>query len=200
MSDPLVRVLVMRLPLFHKQDRPDTAGTEESGRDEIYHGMAAISAEIEAAGWTTVGVDRADVAAPPWAYTVGLWITHRAADLAMFGVPVDLARDVFGVLGDQMAEGWMPAPGDVLDDLGSRRLKLCRIHMSWRETSLFTFNDICHGIVRPPMLQVVWSDSEGRFPGEARGPVRLRPCDIQPMCWLPAEDNPPSIWTRLRDA
>lgn len=199
MSDPVVRVLVMRLPLFHKQGRRDTAEIEESGRDEVYQGMAAISAEIDADGWTTVAVDREEVA-PPWAYTVGMWITHRGADLAMFGVPADLARDVFGVLGEQMADGWMPAPGDIIDDLGSRPLKLCRIHVSWRETSLFTFNDMCHGIVRPPMLQVVWPDSEGRFPGEARGPVQPRPCDVQPMCWLPADDNPPGPWTRLRAA
>jgi hypothetical protein len=191
----------MRLPLFHKQDRRGTVGTEESDRDEVYRdevyqGMAAISAEIDADGWTTVAVNRADVA-PPWAYTVGMWITHRAADLAIFGVPTDLARDVFGVLGEQMADGWMPAPGEIIDDLGTRPLKLCRIQVSWRETSLFTFNDMCHGIVRPPMLQVVWPDADGRFPGEARGPVQPRPCDIQPMCWLPTDDNPPGPWTRF---
>jgi hypothetical protein len=199
MSDPVVMVLCMRLPLFHKQSRRDTTALEESGHDEVYAGMAAISAEIEEAGWTTVAIDSADVA-PPWAYTVGMWITHRGADLAMFGVPADLARDVFGVLGERMADGWMPAPGDVIDDLGRRPLKLCRIHVSWRETSLFAFNDMCHGIVRPPMLQVVWPDSGGRFPGEARGPVRARACDIQPMCWLPTEDNPPGPWAQLRES
>ena len=187
----------MRLSLFHRQGRGDDAEPAQAGRDELYAGMAAISAEIGAAGWTTVAVDREDVA-PPWAYSVGMWITHRGVDLAMFGTPMDLARDIFSVLGERMADGWMPSPGDVIDDLGQRPLRLCRIHVSWRETSLFAFSDICHGIVRPPMLQVVWPDRDGRFPGEATGPVPVRPCDVQPMCWLPVDDNPPGPWTRLR--
>jgi hypothetical protein len=196
MSDPVVKVLAMRLSLFHRQGRGNDAQPEEAGRDELYAGMAAISAEIGSAGWTTVAVDREDVA-PPWAYTVGMWITHRGADLAMFGVPADLARDVFTVLGEQMADGWTPAPGDIVNESGERPLKLCRIHVSWRETSLFAFSDMSHGIVRPPMLQVVWPDRDGRYPGEARGPVPVRPCDIQPMCWLPVDDNPPGPWTQL---
>jgi len=196
MSDPVVRVLDMRLPLFPRRSRRTVTDAGQFGYDELHAGMAAITRDIEMAGWTTVAVGREE-SAPPFAYSVGMWITHRGADLAMFGAPPDLARTIFDELGNRMGDGWMPAPGDIIDDLGARPLKLCRIHVSWRETALFTFSDICHGIVRPPMLQVVWPDSGGRFPGEARGPVRVRPCDVQPMCWLPVDDNPPGPWARL---
>ena len=50
-------------------------------------------------------------------------------------------------------------------------------------------------MVRVPYLQVVWSDPASRFPWERgfqRGFERM-----QPMLWLPRDDNPPSPWTRL---
>lgn len=191
----------MRLPLFPRRGRKPVdvsgqAGPAGASSQELFQPVAQMTHEIQEAGWTTVAVVREEVA-PPWAYTVGLWISHRGADLAMFGVPPDLARTIFDELGQRMAEGWMPAPGETIDDMGSRPLKLCRIHASWRETQLFAFSDICHGLIRPPMLQVVWPDAEGRFPGQATGPVRERACDIQPMLWLPADDNPPGPWTRF---
>jgi hypothetical protein len=205
MSDPVVMVAGMRLPLFPRRGRRATESSGQFEPDELYSGVAAISREIGAAGWTTVAVAREEVA-PPWSYTVGMWITLRGVDLAMFGVPPDLARTIFDELGTRMADGWFPVPGDIIDDIGTRPLKLCRIHQGWRETSLFTFSDMCHGIVRPPMLQVVWPDPDGRYPGEATEPARptatavaarSRACEIQPMCWLPVDDNPPSAWTRF---
>jgi Domain of unknown function (DUF4262) len=185
----------MRLPQFPRwgrkyQDPPPP--------ERLYAGVAALTQEIETSGWTTVSID-SDNLAPPWAYSVGLWITHRGTDLAMFGVPPDLARAVFDQLGTRMADGWLPTPGECVDDIGTRPLKLCRIHQSWRQTGMFAFSDICHGLVRPPMLQVVWPDADDCFPGEPgrRSPGTPRPCDIQPLCWLPVEDNPPSAWTAL---
>ena len=63
------------------------------------------------------------------------------------------------------------------------------------KSRLLTISDSFYGMVRVPYLQVVWSDSGGRFPWERgfqRGLERR-----QPMLWLPRDDNPPSPWTRL---
>jgi hypothetical protein len=41
----------------------------------------------------------------------------------------------------------------------------------------------------------VWSDAESQFPWERGFPRGLG--RLQPMLWLPRDDNPPSPWTRL---
>jgi hypothetical protein len=69
------------------------------------------------------------------------------------------------------------------------------VHVSWRKSELLPASDSFYGMVRPPYLQVVWSDSDGRFPGEAGFSSAFEP--MQPMLWLPRADNPPSPWTRL---
>jgi hypothetical protein len=65
-------------------------------------------------------------------------------------------------------------------------------------TSMFSVSDEFYGFVRPPYLQVVWADRNGRFPWEPRFQAAFR--GLQPLLWLPPEDNPPSRWTRLREA
>jgi hypothetical protein len=62
-------------------------------------------------------------------------------------------------------------------------------------TSLFALSDEFYGFVRPPYLQVVWADTNGRFPWEPG--FRTDFADMQPLLWLPRDDNPPSHWTRI---
>jgi hypothetical protein len=84
----------------------------------------------------------------------------------------------------------------VLDDICPAPLRLRPVEPSWRATSgLLPVADAFYGMVRPPYLQVVWSDKNGRFPGEAG----FQPAydQMQPLLWLPRDDNPPAPWTRL---
>jgi hypothetical protein len=56
-----------------------------------------------------------------------------------------------------------------------------------------------HFYRRPPlpMLQLIWPDRHGRFPWEPDVGERCR--TYQPMLWLPKDDHPPSMWTRLAE-
>ena len=85
-------------------------------------------------------------------------------------------------------------PGDVLDDICPARLTLRPVDMSWRMTSMFAVSDEFYGFVRPPYLQVVWADRNDRFPWEPRFQTSFD--GLQPLLWLPRDDNPPSPWTR----
>jgi hypothetical protein len=69
------------------------------------------------------------------------------------------------------------------------------VDLSWRMTSMFAVSDEFYGFVRPPYLQVVWADRNGRFPWEPRFQAAFR--GLQPLLWLAPDDNPPSRWTRL---
>src|ERR1035441_8469795 len=66
---------------------------------------------------------------------------------------------------------------------------------SWRMTSMFAVSDRYYGYIRPPYLQVVWPDRRDRYPGDSG--FQLRYEGRQPMLWLPRDDNPPGVWTRI---
>jgi hypothetical protein len=69
------------------------------------------------------------------------------------------------------------------------------VDASWRATSVFAVSDRYFGYVRPPYLQVVWPDRKNRYPGDAGFQPRYE--GRQPMLWLPRDDNPPGVWTRI---
>ena len=50
--------------------------------------MQAVAEDIRTVGWSVAAV-LGDEIAPPWAYTVGLWLSHQGPELTMFGLPVE---------------------------------------------------------------------------------------------------------------
>jgi len=85
--------------------------------------------------------------------------------------------------------------GDHIDGICPCSLTVRPVDESWRMTSMFAVSDRYHGYVRPPYLQVVWPDRRDRFPGDPGFHFKYE--GRQPLLWLPRDDNPPAIWTRI---
>jgi hypothetical protein len=159
--------------------------------------MQAVSDDIAAVGWSVVHVP-GDTSAPPWAYTVGLWLSHHHPELVMAGLPDEHMAIILNSVSDQVADG---VPVDVADDIDRIcpcTLTIRPVHPSWRRTPMFALSDRYYGYAlggRPDCLQVVWPDRRGRYPGDRGFQPRYE--GRQPMLWLPVEDHPPGPWTRL---
>ncbi|HEX6520628.1 MAG TPA: DUF4262 domain-containing protein [Streptosporangiaceae bacterium] len=159
--------------------------------------MRAVADDINTVGWS-VATTRNDAFTPPWAYTVGLWLSQNCPELTMAGLPDEHMTVILNSIAERIADG---TPIDVADDVDGIcpcTLTIRPVHVSWRQTSMFALSDRYYGYAfgdRPAHLQVVWPDRRGRYPGD-RG-FQARYDGRQPMLWLPVEDHPPSIWTRI---
>ena len=189
----------MNVPKRHSGRRPDPARSgsakEAAGADpEHLAYMNWITGKIGEHGWAVPGVEGTGPV-PPWGYSVGMWLTCQTAELVVCGAPVRNARGIINAIGDRIADGAEFGPDDELDDICPARLILRPVDLSWRATGMFEVSDEFYGFVRPPYLQVVWADKNGRFPWEPR----FQTCfgGLQPLLWLPRDDNPPTPWTRL---
>jgi uncharacterized protein DUF4262 len=202
MSDPRRNVTFMNLPKRHSGRRhhsgcPDCA-TEAAGRDPDHTAyMNWVTSQIGQRGWAVPGVS-GDDQAPPWAYSVGMWLTCQSAELIVCGAPLENMTGIIDAIGARFADGAEIGPDDLIDDVCPATLALRPVDLSWRTTSMFSVSDEFYGFVRPPYLQVVWADRNGRFPWEPRFQPAFE--GSQPLLWLPRDDNPPGPWTRIDQA
>src|ERR1700761_410105 len=127
--------------------------------------MRAVSDDIRTFGWSVSAV-MGDAIAPPWAYTIGLWLGFQGPELTMFGLPVEHMTIILNAIGERVAQGAVIEAGDVIDGICPCPLSLRPVRAGWHSTSLFAVSDRYHGYVRPPVLQVAWPDRRGRFPGD----------------------------------
>jgi hypothetical protein len=104
-------------------------------------------------------------------------------------------RTIVDSVAARVCAGEEIGPDDVIEDICPARLILRPVHMSWRTTSMFEVSDEFYGFVRPPYLQIVWADRNGRYPWEPRYQADF--ADDQPILWLPRDDNPPTPWSRI---
>jgi hypothetical protein len=176
----------------------DGRALPDDGRDrdpERAAYMSWVAATVSEHGWAISG-RHGDEVAPPWAYSVGMWLTSQAPELVLCGLPVDNAASIINAIGARIADGADFGPDDVLEDVCPAPLAFRPVEASWRSPDgLLAISDAFYGMVRPPYLQVVWSDKEGRFPWDLGFQAAFD--RMQPLLWLPRDDNPPSPWTRL---
>src|SRR5882757_2503106 len=66
--------------------------------------MQAVAEDIRTVGWSVSAV-LGDEIAPPWAYTVGLWLSHQGPELTMFVLPVEHMTVILNSIGERIARG-----------------------------------------------------------------------------------------------
>lgn len=217
--------LPKRLTGRRTQPEPECPGQPEQAdgadRDAEHAAyMSWVAATVGEHGWAVSG-RHGDKAAPPWAYSVGMWLSCQVPELVLCGLPVENGAAIINAIGARIADGAdigaMIDDGFDLSDIiaplhradprgvrggvppGDNRpapLALRPVESSWRKTDgLLGISNAFYGMVRPPYLQVVWSDRSGKFPWDQGFQRELD--RMQPLLWLPRDDNPPSPWTRL---
>ena len=93
--------------------------------------MTAVADDIQAVGWSVSAV-LGDEIAPPWAYTVGLWLSHQGPELAIYGLPVEHMTVILNSIADRIASGRTIAAGDLIDGICPCSLAVRPVHASWR--------------------------------------------------------------------
>jgi len=196
MNLPLPKRLIGRTAKTEPEGpvQPEQAdGADREAEHAAY--MSWVAATVGEHGWAVSG-RHGDKAAPPWAYSVGMWVSCQTPELVLCGLPVDNGAAIINAIGARIADGADYSPGDLLDDICPAPLALRPVESSWRKTDgLLGISNSFYGMVRPPYLQVVWSDRNGNFPWDQGFQRELD--RMQPLLWLPRDDNPPSAWTRL---
>jgi uncharacterized protein DUF4262 len=158
--------------------------------------LRIITRHISKIGWAVQGVP-GDEQWPSWAYSIGMWHMFRAPELALFGLSLPNMAAVINALAHRVAGGATIAADDQIDDVSLCTFAIRPVHDSWRATTLFAVSDTVYGYLRPDYLQIVWPDRQGILPWEPGFDARFD--DRQPLLWLPRDDHPPGIWTRIDD-
>ncbi|RSM72526.1 DUF4262 domain-containing protein [Actinoplanes sp. ATCC 53533] len=142
-------------------------------------------------GWGVTGV--LGTTMPDWAYSIGLWHSYGSVEVCLLGVPQQRAMTIVNTVGQLVRDGQVLTPhlrlAGVID---GHELALAPVHSSWYEQ---LFGAAIDYYQRPPfpVVQLLWPDKTGRFPGDpetehgADGP--------QPSLWLPMDEHPRGAWT-----
>ncbi|MFI8291600.1 DUF4262 domain-containing protein [Streptomyces sp. NPDC085614] len=163
-------------------------------RDEADHTDLRTIEQVRDHGWSVVMVP-ADAEGPGFAYTIGLWHTHRVPELAVFGLDIGTMRVLLNTLGRQAAAGTVLESGREYEEVVEGR------PVALRTADLRWYREFFGGAIafhrRPPfpVLQVVWPDAEGRFlwqVGTAEPYGRS-----QPRLWLRPAEHPEGVWSAL---
>lgn len=164
-------------------------------------------ADVRQFGWSVLMIPEDDLG-PGWAYTIGLWHSHGAPELAMFGLDIELMRTRLNALGKQavagqhLAAGQQLATGDHLtvgdhltsgQQLPAESVHLKSVDLRWCRPF---FGRIIGFYRRPllPFLQAVWPDSTGLYPWDAGSDEVAR--SSQPQLWLSPAEHPQGVWTQ----
>lgn len=156
-------------------------------RDRLGNADLRTIVHIQQYGWSVVLV-AADERGPGWAFTIGLWHSHRVPELTMFGLePYDM-QSCLNDLAERAADGQRLRPHQRWPDaVGHRPVVLEPVDPGWHRA----FFSMAVGFYRRPglpLLQVLWPDSEGLYPWQPGSDPRFR--DAQPWLWLSPQEHP----------
>ncbi|MBG6100835.1 DUF4262 domain-containing protein [Micromonospora vinacea] len=148
---------------------------------------------VQQHGWGVTTIPEDDKG-PGWAYTIGLWHTHRMPELAIFGLDVELSQMSLNELGDRASDGVALEAEQARDDaIKGYQVHLKSIDYRWYKAF---FGRAIAFYRRPPIpfLQVVWPDRQGRFHWDSDNDAQLH--RRQPQLWNRPDDHPAGVWTQ----
>lgn len=151
---------------------------------------------VQEYGWSVVAVsDEHEV--PGWVYSIGMWHSLRTPEVCMFGLRVRDMQTWINRVGEQVRAGQPLRAGEQRQGVIDGFPVMVRpVHHSWNDD---LFGKALDFYRRPPlaMRQLIWPDRHGLFPWDPEAGERCR--THQPQLWLPKEDHPPGMWTRLSE-
>ncbi|MEV0535118.1 DUF4262 domain-containing protein [Kitasatospora sp. NPDC050463] len=151
---------------------------------------AREAADVRARGRHIVGVAGGSV--PDWAFTVGLWHSHRLPEVAMFGLRVHDLMSWVDEAAARLCETGPAEQGSLLTGvLGSHPLMVRPVDPGWHRPLLGSAVGF-YRRVPMPVVQLVWPDAGGRWPWDAAASTG---CRAQPRLWLPVAEHPRGVWT-----
>lgn len=154
---------------------------------------ARLVANVTEHGWGVIMIG-ADEVSEGWAFTVGLWHSHRLPELAIFRLR-DLAAMKTGLnlLGHQIASGQPAGPGSLINGvIADDPVLLQRVEPAWQLVFFGTAHGFYGATASVPFLQVLWPDKVGRFPGDDGFAKPL--ADRRPSLRLPMSQHPAGPW------
>lgn len=151
---------------------------------------------VQEHGWSVVAISE-EHELPGWTYSVGMWHTMRSPEVCMFGLRLRDMHSWINKVGAQVRAGQALQANELRHGVLDGFPVLVRpVNPSWYPDLLGLAMDFYR---RPPLpvMQLIWPDRHGRFPWEPDAGERCR--THQPQLWLPKDDHPPSLWTRLNE-
>ena len=125
----------------------------------------SVLANIERVGWHCTSVfPEKGANTPRFSYTVGLHQTYRQPEFIIFGLDSEVAYSILNTLANAAAEGQMYPLDKPCDAL------IKNYECAFVEVPTHRFNDYVFSALwfyagaNFPLYQVVWPDSEGRYP------------------------------------
>ncbi|MGW4246209.1 DUF4262 domain-containing protein [Nocardia sp. NPDC004722] len=150
-------------------------------RDEMHPGDQRLVDNVGKRGWGVIAIPESD-SNPHWAFTVGLWHSHRVPEIALFGVPPNESIAILNAIGDQAATGTPLEIGHHLDNIlaADYQLTLHPIAAAWRRPFFGTAIRFYRNASDWPILHCVYAPA---------------PDHLQPQLALPPADHPTGAWT-----
>ena len=139
-----------------------------------------IQRAVEEHGWAVQLISAGDENEPAFAYTIGLFKNWNHPELIVLGLRLELMHSMVNEIGARVKAGARFTAGDSLQDVSGGydvRLRAVQDERSYR--AHVGYARWFYSGAPFPLLQVVWPDRGGHFPGEPGAVDSLR--DQQPL-------------------
>ncbi|HVK78953.1 MAG TPA: DUF4262 domain-containing protein [Kofleriaceae bacterium] len=123
-------------------------------------------------GWWVMKVPAGESAdEPAFAYTIGLWSSYQHAELIVIGLPLEVAHVVLNDLGGRIRDGRpVPVGADLAEVIQGYPVRLREV-VDPQSHRAHVGRALAYHRAPFPLLQLVWPDKQGRFPGHPDAPA-----------------------------